>query len=179
MGADGHRGIIKDLDAPDDPFIFFDFFEPPQRAGASAEWEETGIPRRSEAHQTWVQTSSENFTLSGSLFASIEQGDDRTGMDVEVDLRFLESLQYPSYTEGDGLVKPPHRVSIWISGLFYRVGFIKDFVVNYKHAYDINGLPMEVGVTFTFVTVNDTPLSAEQVRAGIANTAGFVGPVEG
>ena len=158
------RGYVQDVVTLET--IQFNFFDPPQRSGGDAEWVETQIRLRSQPHHTYVNTSSIVYALTGKIVASMEQGDNRTGVDVRKDIDFLQSLEYPEYVETQGIVRPPHRCRLWLKGSLNGIGYMRGLTVNYTDVTGVDEEHLVVDVSFNFVVVNPLPPSFEQVRRG-------------
>lgn len=159
--AGKYRGFIMDaitLDA-----ISFDYYDHVSLSVGS-DWRETSIRLRSEPHHTYISTRARSIGLSGKLVASVDKDDAGTVFNVNDSINFLQSLNYPDYGSGDDYVKPPHTVRLWLAGIATKLGYIKDLSVTYDGVFSVEGYPIMVTVSFTFVEVNELPMSYMDVR---------------
>lgn len=167
------NGFIMDIDAEGLPWIHFNNYDMPQPSGGDAEWLEVPVPRRSEPHQTYVQTSAQLWTITGKIVASQTIGDGRKGADVERDVAFLRSLNYPDYgLQGVEYFRQPHRAKVLLGGVLNATGIIKGLTINYAQAFDAAKKPLVAEVSFNLIIISNDPPSFRDVRFASGETWG-------
>ncbi len=163
------RGIIQDVQVPNDTIDFFSF-EPPQRS-REVFYDDVPIRGRSEPHVFYSHTGAQVWSLSITLFASVDQNDEGQAIDVVEKVNFLESLEMPDYGQSPGefaVVRSPHLARIKILKMFDVIGTIRNFNAIYEGPYDIDtGYPQRAIVSFilqTQRTINQQPLGFSDIR---------------
>lgn len=126
-------------------------------------YEQQAVMGRSEAYMSYSGNANRVITLDLKFAASANMND-RGGFDiVQRNVRFLQSLTMPSYTEG-GIMYPPPLCRLVLGRFIAARGLVTSVTPNYpnvfsgeSHAFEY---PIVAEVAMEFTCVNNAPLQA-------------------
>lgn len=163
------RGIIQDVQVPQDTIEFFSW-DPPQKS-RNAVYDDVPVRGRSEPHVFYSHTEAQVWSFTIHFLASFDQRDNGTPVGVQEKMSFIESFVMPDYGNTAGqfsVVRQPHLARIRILRMIDLIGTIRSPNFIYNPPYDIvTGQPYQIDVSFQFNTQRElgrTPLGFSDIR---------------